>query len=106
MSLRRRIEDAFLARWADNERILSAAREGETDLRLVERYEAYQSVLEPIVADIVFERNFEASPGYSPGCSNVGLADEKKAASSGRSRQRGITETHRLYRQGDPRNAW
>lgn len=60
MSLRRRVEEAFLARWADNERILVAAREGESDPRLVARYEAYQSVLEPIVADIVFERNFAA----------------------------------------------
>jgi len=60
MSLRRRVEEAFLARWADNERILLAAREGESDPRVVERYEAYQSVLEPIVADIVFERNFAA----------------------------------------------
>lgn len=60
MSLRRRVEEAFLARWADNERILLAAREGESDLGIVERYEAYQSVLAPIIADIVFERNFAA----------------------------------------------
>jgi len=58
MSLRRQVEDAFLAQWEDNERILSAARSGVSDPLIIERYEAYQSVLEPIVADIVFERNF------------------------------------------------
>lgn len=58
MSLRRRVEEAFLARWADNERILSMARSGVSDPRIIERYEAYQSVLEPIVADITFERTW------------------------------------------------
>ena len=57
MTLRRRVEEAFLAQWADNERILSAARNGVPDQTIVERYEAYQTVLEPIIADIVFERN-------------------------------------------------
>ena len=60
MSLRRRVEDAFLARWADNERILSAARSGVSDPLIVARYEAYQSVLEPIVADITFDRTWPA----------------------------------------------
>ena len=58
MSLRRRVEEAFLAQWTDNQRILSAARSGVPDPLIVEKYEAYQSVLEPIVADIVFERNW------------------------------------------------
>jgi hypothetical protein len=57
MNLRRRVEEAFLTQWADNERILSAARSGVADPTVVERYEAYQSVLAPIVAEIVFERD-------------------------------------------------
>jgi hypothetical protein len=61
MNLRRRIEEAFLAQWTNNERILSAARSGNPDPRVLERYEAYQTVLEPIVADIVFDRNWPAS---------------------------------------------
>ena len=60
MSLRQRVEEAFLAQWSDNERILSAARSGVPDPMIVEKYEAYQTVLEPIVAEIVFERNAAA----------------------------------------------
>ena len=56
MSLRQRVEEAFLAQFADNERLLSAARSGVGDPAIVEKYEALQIVLEPIVSDIVFER--------------------------------------------------
>ena len=56
MSLRRRVEEAFLTQFAVNERLLSAARSGVGDPAVVEKYEAYQIVLEPIVSDIVFER--------------------------------------------------
>ena len=56
MSLRRRIEEAFLVQFADNERLLAAARSGERDPLIVEKYEALQIVLKPIVTDIVVER--------------------------------------------------
>lgn len=57
MSLRRRIEEALLAQFVDNERLLSAARAGERDPELLEKYEAARSFLKPIVAEIVDERD-------------------------------------------------
>jgi hypothetical protein len=63
MHLRRRVEEAILAQWSNNERILSAARSGgAAEQTIVERYEALQEVLEPIVADIVFERKCGPGP--------------------------------------------
>jgi hypothetical protein len=56
MSLRRQIEDAFLAQFVDNERLLTAARNGDLDPALVERYEARQVALKPIVTGIVVDR--------------------------------------------------
>ncbi|MCE9524006.1 MAG: hypothetical protein K8S25_16435 [Alphaproteobacteria bacterium] len=56
MSLRRRIEEAFLLQFADNERLLAAARSGECDPEIVEKCEALRVVLKPIVTDIVAER--------------------------------------------------
>jgi hypothetical protein len=56
MDLRRRIEDALLARFADNERRLNAARDDGHDPALIAQYEAYRSVLTPIVTEIVVER--------------------------------------------------
>jgi len=66
MSLRQRVEEAFLAQFADNERRLSAARNGVADPTDVEKYEAVQIVLAPIVSDIVFERQWpsEDSQGH------------------------------------------
>jgi hypothetical protein len=57
MSLRRRIEEALLAQFVDNERLLSAARAGERDPALLEKYEAARSFLKPIVTEIVVERD-------------------------------------------------
>jgi hypothetical protein len=56
MSLRRCVEEAFLAQFIDNEKLLSAARSGDPDPYVVEKYEALQIILKPIVTDIVFER--------------------------------------------------
>lgn len=55
MHLRRRIEDELLARFADNERLLNAARDAD-DPALVAHYEACRNVLTPIVTEIVVER--------------------------------------------------
>jgi hypothetical protein len=57
MSLRRRIEEALLAQFVDNEKLLSAARAGERDPELLEKYEAARSFLKPIVTEIVVERD-------------------------------------------------
>ena len=61
MSLRRRIEEALLAQFVDNERLLSAARAGERDPELLEKYEACRSFLKPIVPEIVVERDGASS---------------------------------------------
>ena len=60
MSLRRCIEDALLAQFVDNERMLAAARSGDPDPAMIEKYEALQGVLKPIVTEIVVERRAPA----------------------------------------------
>ena len=57
MSLRQRVEDAFLVQFADNERMLTAERAGANDAELVAKYEALRATLKPIVAEIVVERS-------------------------------------------------
>ncbi len=61
MSLRQRIEDAYLVQFAENERLLVAERAGGKDVELIEKYEALRAVLKPIVAEIVVEREAEAA---------------------------------------------
>ncbi len=56
MSLRQRIEDAYLVQFAENERLLVAERAGGNDVGLIAKYEALRAVLKPIVAEIVVER--------------------------------------------------
>lgn len=55
MSLRRRIEETLLAKFADNERRLTAARDDGQDQALIAKYEALRTVLKPIVTEIVTE---------------------------------------------------
>ncbi len=74
MSLRRRVEDAFLAEFVDNERLLAAARQGSPDPEMIERYEARQLVLKPIVTEIVEERS---NPNVG------GVAEDARRASTG-----------------------
>jgi len=62
MSLRQRIEDAYLVQFAENERLLVAERAGGNDVELIAKYEALRSVLKPIVAEIVVERSAVAVP--------------------------------------------
>jgi hypothetical protein len=57
MSLRQRIEDAYLVQFAENERLLVAERAGGNDVELIAKYEALRAVLKPIVAEIVVERS-------------------------------------------------
>lgn len=59
MSLRERIEDAFLIQFADNERLLNAERAGGKDLDLIAKYEALREELMPIVTDIVAKRGVQ-----------------------------------------------
>ena len=61
MSLRQRIEDAYLVQFAENERLLVAERAGGKDVELIAKYEALRAVLKPIVAEIVVEREAEAA---------------------------------------------
>jgi hypothetical protein len=56
MSLRQRIEDAFLIQFADNERLLVAEREGGNDAALIAKYETLREELKPIVTEIVAKR--------------------------------------------------
>lgn len=60
MSLRQRIEETLLAKFADNERRLTAARDDGQDQALIEKYEALRTVLKPIVTDIVAEHDAAA----------------------------------------------
>jgi hypothetical protein len=62
MSLRQRIEDAYLVQFAENERLLVAERAGGNDVELIAKYEALRAVLKPIVAEIVVERSAVAVP--------------------------------------------
>ena len=57
MSLRQRVEDAFLLQFADNERLLVAARAGGNDAALIAKYETLRAELMPIVAEIVDKRD-------------------------------------------------
>ncbi len=57
MSLRKRIEDAYLVQFAENERLLVAERAGGNDVERIAKYEALRAVLKPIVAEIVVERS-------------------------------------------------
>ena len=59
MSLRQRIEDAFLIQFADNERLLNAERKGGKDTDLIAKYEALREELMPIVSDIVAKRGVQ-----------------------------------------------
>jgi hypothetical protein len=59
MSLRRRVEEELLEQFADNERLLAAARNGELDPAMIAEYEARRVLLKPIVTDIVTERRAE-----------------------------------------------
>jgi hypothetical protein len=56
MSLRQRVEDAFLIQFADNERLLTAERVGGKDATLIAKYEALRAELMPIVTEIVAKR--------------------------------------------------
>jgi hypothetical protein len=59
MSLRERIEDAFLIQFADNERLLNAEREDGKDEDLIAKYEALRAELIPIVTEIVAKRGVQ-----------------------------------------------
>lgn len=59
MSLRERIEDAFLIQFADNERLLVAERKGGNDVDLIAKYEALREELMPIVTEIVTKRGVQ-----------------------------------------------
>jgi hypothetical protein len=61
MSLRRRVEEALMAQFLANERMLTDASAGEPDPALMEKYQAYRAYLKPIVAEIVVDR--ETAPG-------------------------------------------
>lgn len=61
MSLRQRVEDAFLVQFADNERQLSDERAGGNDAALIAKYEALRAELMPIVTEIVVKRSGEAA---------------------------------------------
>jgi|CXWL01.1.fsa_nt_gi hypothetical protein len=61
MSLRQRIEDAFLVQFADNERLLRAERAGANDAELIAKYEALRATLKPIVTEIVVDRGADDS---------------------------------------------
>ncbi|NOT41608.1 MAG: hypothetical protein HOP13_14045 [Alphaproteobacteria bacterium] len=59
MSLRQRVEDAYLVQFAENERLLVAERASGNDAALIAKYEALRATLKPIVAEIVVEREAE-----------------------------------------------
>jgi predicted ATPase len=59
MSLRERVEDAFLVQFADNERQLTAERARGKDAALIAKYEALRAELMPIVTEIVAKRGDE-----------------------------------------------
>ncbi|MFM9864118.1 MAG: hypothetical protein ACKVRO_10975 [Micropepsaceae bacterium] len=61
MSLRQRVEDAYLVQFAENERMLVAERAAGNDAELVAKYEALRATLKPIVAEILVERDAEAA---------------------------------------------
>jgi hypothetical protein len=61
MSLRQRVEDAYLVQFAENERLLIAERAGGNDAELIAKYEALRAALKPIVAEIMVERDAEAA---------------------------------------------
>ena len=61
MSLRQRVEDAFLVQFADNERQLNAERAGGNDAELIAKYETLRAELMPIVTEIVTSRSTQAA---------------------------------------------
>ncbi len=65
MSLRQRVEDAFLVQFADNERLLTAERARGNDAELIAKYEALRAELMPIVTEIVAKRDVELAGSES-----------------------------------------
>jgi hypothetical protein len=61
MSLKQRVEDAFLLQFADNERLLLDERARGNDPTLIAKYEELRAELLPIVAEIIAKRDVEAA---------------------------------------------